>query len=120
MKLDRPTAIWAAAATCAALVITICAVLRGTGHLGAWKFVSAFVIAIVLLLLLAGKLAAERPRLNLTIAAESIVALGIFSLILSLIVALNSMSDFVKEFSTRDLTIEDISRLTVPFMEGLG
>jgi hypothetical protein len=77
-------------------------------------------VSIVLLFLLAMKLAGAKPRLNLTIAAESVVALGIFSLILSIAVALYGISDFVTQMATRDLTIDDIRRFTVPFIEGLA
>jgi hypothetical protein len=74
----------------------------------------------VFLVLLAVKLASAKPRLNLTIAAETVVALGIFSLILSIAVALYGVSDFVTEIGKRELSIDDIRRFTVPFIEGLA
>jgi hypothetical protein len=120
MKVDAATKIWAGSASTAAAAIFLCAFLRATGALGAFTLIPVFVVAIVLLVLIAVKLAAARPRLNLTIAAESIIALGIFSLILSLIVALHGVSEFVEDAARRSLTIEDINRFTVPFIEGLA
>jgi hypothetical protein len=102
------------------MAILICAPLRATGTLGAWSLVLVFLVSIVVLFFLAMKLASAKPRLNLTIAAETIVALGIFSLILSIAVALYGVSDFVTEMAKRDLTIDDIRQFTVPFIEGLA
>ena len=119
MKLDATTKIWLGSTFAAALAILICAPLRASGVLGEWTLLFAFFVSIVLLFLLAMKLAGAKPRLNLTIAAESSVALGIFSLILSIAVALYGVSDFMTEIAKRDLTIDDIHRFTVPFIEGL-
>lgn len=119
MKLDTPTKIWAVAATAAAVAIVVCAMLRAAGIVGDFMQVPVFIAAMMVLVLIAVRLAQGRPRLNLTIAAESVVALGIFSLILSLVVALYGISDFVTEMARRELAMEDVRRISVPFIEGL-
>lgn len=120
MKLDPTTKTWLRSTSIAAAAILICAPLRATGKLGPWTLFIVFFVSILALVALAVKLADARPRLNLTIAAESIVALGIFSLILSIAVALYGVSDLITEMAKRALSIEDIRRFSVPFIEGLA
>jgi hypothetical protein len=120
MNLDATTKVWLGSVSAAALAILIVAPLRAIGVLSAWNLILVFLVSIVLLFFLAMKLVDAKPRLNLTIAAESIVALGIFSLILSIAVALYGVSDFMTQMDKRDLTSDDIRRFTVPFIEGLA
>jgi hypothetical protein len=47
------------------------------------------------------------------------VALGIFSLIVSIAVVLLNVSDFMTEIASRDLSSEDMRRFAWPFAEGL-
>jgi hypothetical protein len=48
------------------------------------------------------------------------VALGIFSLIVSIAVVLLNVSDFMTEIASRDLSSEDMRRFAWPFAEGLA
>jgi hypothetical protein len=104
----------------AAVTIFICGILRAIGKLGPGMLFASFAASIVVLLYLAIKLSSTRPRLNLTLAAETLVALGIFSLITSIAVALFGVSEFMVDIASRDLSIEDMRKFTWPFGEGLA
>ena len=56
-------------------------------------------------------------RFDMIVASESIIAFGIFSLVLGLVMSLNFASDTALELS--DLTLEALRPLMVPFLEGL-
>jgi hypothetical protein len=120
VKLQPATRTWLLLASTAAIAIFVCGLLRATGTLGQGTLFGAFAVSIVVLLYQAVKLATTRPRLNLTLAAETLVALGIFSLIISISVVLLSVSDLVTIIGTRDLSIEDMRRFAWPFGEGLA
>ena len=120
MKLQLATRTWLIFASIAAIAIFACGLLRAMGILGQGSLFGAFAVSIVLLLYSAIKLANGRPRLNLTHAAETIVALGIFSLITSISVVLFSVTNFMTESASRDLSIEDMRRFAWPFGEGLA
>lgn len=120
MKLDRATKTWLIFSCIAAVTIFISGILRATGTLGPGMLFASFAASIVVLLYLAIKLSSTRPRLNLTLAAETLVALGIFSLITSIAVALFGVSEFMVDVTSRDLSIEDMRKFTWPFGEGLA
>lgn len=67
MKLDTPTKIWAGAAMAAAAAIVVCAVLRAAGAVGDFMQVPVFIVAMMLLVLIAVRLAQTRPRLTGTL-----------------------------------------------------
>ncbi len=108
MKLDGATRVWIVSCSVAAVCIFLTGALRASSILGPGTLFGAFTISIAILLFFAIKLATARPRLNLTLAAETIVAIGIFSLIISIAVVLFSVSEFMIEISQRDLTITDM------------
>jgi len=120
VKLDQATRIWVIIASASAIVIFGCGILRAAGTLGPGTLFAAFGASIVILLFVAIKLANTRPRLNLTLAAETLVALGIFSLITSIAVVLFGVSEFMTEIANRDLSLEDMRRFAWPFGEGLA
>jgi hypothetical protein len=120
VKLDGATRVWIVSCSVAAVCIFLTGALRASSILGPGTLFGAFTISIAILLFFAIKLATARPRLNLTLAAETIVAIGIFSLIISIAVVLFSVSGFMIEISQRDLTITDMRRFAWPFGEGLA
>lgn len=120
MKLDNATRVWLVSSSATAIFIFSTGALRASGVLGQGTLFGAFTISIVVLGFFAIKFATARPRLNLTLAAETIVALGIFSLIISIAVVLFSVSEFMVETSQRDLTIADMRQFAWPFGEGLA
>ena len=115
MKVDAPTRIWAASVIAAASAIAVCGTLRAFGVIGSYVQTIVFIVAMGLLVWNAIRLAQSHPRLNLTIAAESVVALGIFSLIISIAVALF----FMKDLASKQFSFEEVGRISVPFVEGL-
>lgn len=119
MKLEEATRTWLIASSVAAIAIFASGILRAAGKLGPGTLFVVFAISMVVLLYLALKLANARPRLNLTLAAETLVALGIFSLIISIAVVMFSASEFMLEIAKRDLSMEDMRRFAWPFGEGL-
>jgi hypothetical protein len=119
VKLERATRTWLIFATLAALAVFGSGLMRAIGVWGEGALFGAFAVSIVVLIYLAIKLARVKPRLNLTLAAETIVALGIFSLIISVAVVLLNVSEFLTEIASRDLSIEDMRRFAWPFAEGL-
>jgi hypothetical protein len=120
VKIHGATRVWLIASSAAAICIFITGALRASGALGQGALIGAFTISIAILCFFAIKLATTKPRLNLTLAAETIVALGIFSLIISITVVLLSVSEFLIEISQRDLTITDMRQFAWPFAEGLA
>jgi methyl-accepting chemotaxis protein len=120
VKLDPATRTWLIFSCAAAVTIFIFGILRAAGTLGPGTLFASFAASIVVLLYLAIKLSSTRPRLNLTLAAETLVALGIFSLITSIAVALFGVSEFMIDVTSRDLSVEDMRRFTWPFGEGLA
>src|SRR5262249_53552017 len=90
-----------------------------SGFLGNWTLGGTFIAAIAILLYLAIRLSTARPRLNLTLAAETVVALGIFSLIISIMVVILGVSEFMMEFTSRDPSLEHFRCFALPFAEGL-
>jgi hypothetical protein len=120
VKLERATHTWLVSATLAALAVFGSGVMRAIGVWGHGALFGTFAVSIVFLIYLAIKLASTRPRLNLTLAAETLVALGIFSLIISIAVVLLNVSEFMTEIASRDLSIEDMRRFAWPFGEGLA
>jgi methyl-accepting chemotaxis protein len=120
VKLQSATRTWLIFASGAAVAIFVCGLLRAVDTLGSGTLFGAFGTSIVVLFYVAIKLANERPRLNLTLAAETLVALGIFALIISISVVLLGVSDFMTEIASRDLSVEDMRRFAWPFVEGLA
>ncbi len=120
MKIEEATRLWLIASSAAAVAIFASGILRAAGKIGPGTLFLVFALSIVGLLYLAIKLASARPRLNLTLAAETLVALGIFSLIISIAVVLFGVSEFMIEVSKRDLSIDDMRRFAWPFGEGLA
>lgn len=119
MKLEDATRTWLIASSLAAIAIFGSGILRAAGKMGPGTLFFVFAMSMVGLLYLALKLANARPRLNLTLAAETLVALGIFSLIISIAVVLFSASEFMLDIAKRDLSIDNMRRFAWPFGEGL-
>jgi hypothetical protein len=120
MKVDKATLTWLIATSTTAVLIFLCGLLRALGILGHGAIAATFILSVAVLLFFALKLSSTRPRLNLTLAAETLVALGIFTLIISIMVVLLSVSEFMIEIAGRDLTLDDMRRFAWPFAEGLG
>jgi methyl-accepting chemotaxis protein len=120
VKLERATRTWLIFATLAALAVFGSGVMRAIGVWGHGALFGAFAVSMVVLIYLAINLANIKPRLNLTLAAETVVALGIFSLIISIAVVLLNVSEIMSEIESRDLSIEDMRRFAWPFGEGLA
>ncbi|MGJ4904944.1 hypothetical protein ACQR0V_25480 [Bradyrhizobium sp. HKCCYLS2058] len=120
MKVDKPTLTWLIAASVAATLVLFCGFLRTLGIAGHGSLAATFILSVAVLLFFSLKLSSTRPRLNLTLAAETLVALGIFTLIISIMVVLLSVSEFMIEIAGRDLTLDDMRRFAWPFAEGLG
>jgi methyl-accepting chemotaxis protein len=121
MKLDATTKIWVWCAAAGSLVIVISAYYRAIGDIHEWSLIASFAAIVVALFILALKLATVRPRLNLTVAAETIVALGIFSLVISITLGIYGVLTLSSpQMFASDISLEDVRRFVLPFLEGLS
>ncbi len=119
MKIDGATRSWLIFSAFAALAVFSSGILRATGHLGNGAIFATFAASISFLVYQAINLAGRKPHLNLTLAAETIVAFGIFSLIVSIAVVMLNVSEFLIKGSERELSIDEMRRFAWPFAEGL-
>jgi len=114
------TRLWLWSTGGAGTAIFVAGILRAGGKIGAGTLFVAFGLAMIGLLYLAFRTRHATPRLNLTLAAESVVALGIFSLIVSILAALVGVADLMVDISKREIAMEDVKRFAWPFVEGLA
>lgn len=120
MSLDSTTKRWLWSSLFAGLVVAGAAYGRAVRAFADWTLAGIFLALTFMLFILALRLARGRPRLNLTVAAETIVALGIFSLVISIAFAIYGTFSFVASDSVaKGMSIADIQRFAMPFLEGL-
>jgi hypothetical protein len=93
------------------------AFLRYRAVLPEGGFAGGTLIVFLVIALMAMSLNRYSHRFDLTVAAETLVALGIFSLIVGLIAAIFKALALPQEFRITDL--QDLRPLAAPFLEGL-
>jgi methyl-accepting chemotaxis protein len=112
--MERGIGTWNRICLIVGIAMLCAAALRASGLLPEGALGACLFLGVFLLWRLAIRLSKRKPALNLTVAAETIVALGIFSLVISV-----AASVYLAISQTEAINPSNLRPFVLPFLEGL-
>lgn len=117
MTVTAAFRIWIVASLCAVISVVLAAAWRTSSVLPQYGFTKLTVAAACALTVIAFGIGRNSRQFNLTVAAETLVAFGVLSLVVGLgsaiLLAVNRFQ------ATRSISVEDLSVVATVFIEGL-